>query len=98
MGSIKWNDKALRKMIGDAAEPHVKAKTAEIKAAASSMSAGFRTGIYHPAKGERVGNTKPKYKSSVRRFKGLPVGIVVTGNYSAMKDNTLNNTLLKSRG
>lgn len=99
MGKLKWNDKELRKLVGEAAEPHVKAKTAEIKTAADSMSAGFRTGLYHrDHKSPAVGNTKPKYKSSVKKFNGLPVGIVYTGNYSAMKDNTINNTLLKARG
>ena len=34
MAKLKWNDKELRKLVGEAAEPHVKAKTAEIKAAA----------------------------------------------------------------
>lgn len=99
MAKLKWNDKELRKLVGEAAEPHVKVKTAEIKAAADSMSAGFRTGLYHrDHKSPAVGNTKPKYKSSVKKFNGLPVGIVYTGNYSAMKDNTINNTLLKARG
>lgn len=99
MAKLKWNDKELRKLVGEAAEPHVKVKTAEINAAADSMSAGFRTGLYHrDHKSPAVGNTKPKYKSSVKKFNGLPVGIVYTGNYSAMKDNTINNTLLKARG
>lgn len=99
MAKLKWNDKELRKLVGEAAEPHVKVKTAGIKAAADSMSAGFRTGLYHrDHKSPAVGNTKPKYKSSVKKFNGLPVGIVYTGNYSAMKDNTINNTLLKARG
>lgn len=98
MGKLKWNDKELRKLIGDAAEPSVKAKTAGIKAAADSMSAGYRTGIRHEKDGTKVGNTRPKYKSNVRKFNGLPVGIVYTGNYAAMKDNTENNTLLKARG
>lgn len=64
---------------------------------ANSMSAGFRTGIFHDHEtGETRGNTQPRYGGDVRKFKNQLVGIVHPENYAAMKDNHKNNTLLKS--
>lgn len=99
MGKLTWNEAELRKAIADAAEPHVREQTEKICQSAKSMSAGYRTGLYHPAHGKKaIGNTSPKYRSNVRKFNGMPIGLVYTGNYSAMKDNYEHNTLLKARG
>ena len=71
-------------------------------ARANALSAGFRTGLYHrDHKSPAVGNTQPRYASALgesKRKPAIPVGLVYTGNYAAMKDNALNNTLLKARG
>ena len=96
---IVWNDRELRKLAAAAAKPGIEAKTGRIRDAADSMSAGYRTGKYHrDHKSPAVGGTKPEYASDVKDFNGMPVGIVYTGNYAAMKDNHENNTLLKARG
>ena len=64
---------------------------------ANSISSGFRTGLYYrDHKAPPVGNTAPVYKHSTRRTGRTITGLVVTGNYAAMKDNHLHNTLLKS--
>lgn len=101
MGSIKWDDAALGDAIG--ADPDVLAAvskaTDSISEKANSMSAGYRTGIYHrDHKSPGVGNTQPKYGKDARIMGKSAVGIVYTGNYAAMKDNHENNTLLKARG
>jgi methyl coenzyme M reductase alpha subunit len=65
--------------------------------AANSMSAGFRTGIFHdPKTGEKRGDTQPNYAGNVIKGKHGYVGIVYTANYAAQKDNHLHNTLLKA--
>ena len=79
------------------------AKSTDARAAsANALSAGFRTGLYHrDHKSPAVGNTQPKYASALgesKRTPAIPVGLVYTANYAAMKDNALNNTLLKARG
>lgn len=79
------------------------AKATDATAArANALSAGFRTGLYHrDHKSPAVGNTQPKYASALgesKRKPAIPVGLVYTGNYAAMKDNAQNNTLLKARG
>lgn len=59
---------------------------------ANSMGASFRTQKY---KGK--GGTSPRYVANTQRPRGIvPVGMVYTGNYAAMKDNMKHNTLLKS--
>ena len=59
---------------------------------ANSMGSTFKTERY---KGS--GGTSPKYVADTQRPKGIvPVGMVYTGNYAAMKDNMKHNTLLKS--
>ncbi len=99
MASIRWDDAALRRVIGEAARPDVEAKTREIESAANAMGSGFRTGLYHrDHKSPAVGDTPASYAGDVRDFRGIPVGIVHTGNYAAMRDNAENNTLLKSIG
>ena len=72
-------------------------KTRKVASTASSLSAGFRTGLYHRVhKSPAVGNTPPVWHSSVQRRGKTYVGLVATGNYSAMKCNHEHNTLLKS--
>ena len=100
---IKWDKRALLAAMGQ--DEGVRGKVAEItkdtEAAANAMSASFRTEKYYdknhkldPTKGE----TKPNYESDVEMHGSIPqpIGLVYTGNYSAMKDNMLHNTLLKS--
>ena len=79
--------------------------TTDIYDRASSMSAGFKSGIRHdPKTRERQGGTPAEYsmKNAEQRRKGgpyaVPVGIVGTGNYASEKDNLQNNTLLKALG
>lgn len=75
----------------------VSEKTEKVASNANSMSAGFRTGKYHKDhKSPAIGGTQPNYKHDVQRRGKSPVGLVVTGNYAAMKDNHQHNTLLKS--
>lgn len=74
-------------------------KADEIADKANSYGAGFeteRTVVW--ATGERVGGTQPVYGSDVKKGGKGPVGIVMTKNYAAMKDNYLHNTLLKAKG
>ena len=71
----------------------------EIRDKANAFGAGFeteRTIVW--ATGEHVGGNSPEYKAAIQKGNRGPVGIVVTGNYSAMKDNYLHNTLLKAKG
>lgn len=99
MAKLTWNESELKKAIAQAAEPAVKEHTERICQSAQAMSSGFRTGLYHrDHKSPAVGNTAPKYEANIENHGGVPVGIVYTGNYSAMKDNHENNTLLKARG
>lgn len=99
MGSVKWDDSALKRAVGAAARAEVESSVRKVEAAANAMSAGYRTGLYHrDHKSPAVGNTQPRYVGDVQDFDGWPVGIVYTGNYAAMKDNRENNTLLKARG
>ncbi|MBQ9003115.1 MAG: hypothetical protein IJ087_14790 [Eggerthellaceae bacterium] len=99
MGNVRWNDSALKKAVGAAARAEVAARTRKAAAAANSMSAGYRTGLYHrDHESPAVGGTAPRYEPDVRDYDGWPVGIVYTGNYAAMKDNHENNTLLKAKG
>ena len=66
---------------------------------ASANSAGFRTErttVWET--GEKVGGKSPLYLAKDARMKGgKAVAIVYTGNYAAAKDNTMHNTLLKSK-
>lgn len=75
----------------------VEQKTHNVQSTAAMLSAGFRTGLYYrDHKTPAVGGTEPYWKANVKKYGVKPVGIVVTGNYAAMKDNHLHNTLLKS--
>lgn len=78
----------------------VREHTDRIAGTANTLSSEFRTGMYRdPVTREARGNTQPSYVGDVRRGRtGRPVGLVRTGNYSAMRDNTENNTLLKALG
>lgn len=70
-----------------------------LAARATANSAGFRTEkTINYATGEHVGGKSPLYlaKDAVFR-KNHSVALVYTGNYAAAKDNTLHNTLLKSK-
>lgn len=69
-----------------------------VASAANAMSAGYKTGKYHREhKSPGVGGSQPVYESNTQRPKGVvPVGIVYTRNYAAMKENHEHNTLLKS--
>lgn len=99
MGSVIWDDDALKEVVAKAARPAIEAKTGQITSAANAASAGFRTGYYHrDHKSPAVGGTQPRYTGDVEEHDGWPVGLVNTGNYAAMKDNHQNNTLLKARG
>lgn len=73
----------------------VSQETSRVRNNATALSAGFRTKrLSH--NNPPVGGTAPVWKSDVKKFRNKYVGIVVTGNYSAMKDNHLHNTLLKA--
>lgn len=73
--------------------------TDAITARANNLSSGFRTGIWHDHDtGETKGDTPPIYEGDVIYGRKGYVGIVHPGNYSAMKDNYENNTLLKAKG
>ncbi len=94
-----WDDEALWEAVNAAAKPLVADAVEDVTARANSMSAGFRTGKYHVNhQSPHVGETQPRYEGNVERHGRTDVGLVYTGNYSAMKDNHLNNTLLKARG
>ena len=48
--------------------------------------------------GEKMGGKSPLYLAKDARMRGgKAVAIVYTGNYAAAKDNTMHNTLLKSK-
>lgn len=89
--------KKLRKAINDGenTESILKGHVDAITDRANAMSSAFRTGIYH-VDGHRVGNTQPVYGGDIKKTRKGPVGIVHPKNYAAMKDNHLNNTLLKA--
>ena len=98
---IHWDKAALGSAIGLADETReaIEDATDRIAANAQSMSASFRTGIYHDhTTGEKKGDTPTNYVGDVQTFRNAVVGIVYTGNYSAQKDNLMNNTLLKAIG
>ena len=70
-----------------------------IASKASANSAGFRTERTTDWEtGEKMGGKSPLYLAKNARMRGgKSVAIVYTGNYAAAKDNTLHNTLLKSK-
>lgn len=96
---FKIDDDKLDRLVGNSQGTFslVAGKTNLVASNANGMSAGFRTGKYHrDHKSPAVGGTQPHYKHDVQKRGKFPVGIVVTGNYAAMKDNHMHNTLLKS--
>ena len=96
---IHWDKVALGSAIGlaDEVAAAIEEQTSRIAANAQAMSASFRTGIYHDhATGEKRGDTPTQYVGDVQEMSNAYVGIVYTGNYSAQKDNMMNNTLLKA--
>ena len=110
MGSvvIKFNDANMGKLCkAPAAREEVEAATGRVAANANSLGAQFRTGLYHRGKSYDggndkshksgvVGNTQPVYGMKVKGGGHTSVGVVYCGNYAAMKDNMLHNTLLKA--
>ena len=70
-----------------------------LAARASANSAGFRTErTTNWETGEKMGGKSPLYLAKDARMRGdKAVAYVYTGNYAAAKDNTLHNTLLKSK-
>ncbi len=101
---IEIDERKLRKVAfeSDACYQLVLQKRDQSEAMANSLGSGYRTAKYHrDHKSPAVGGTQPKYGGSTSRLRtsdgvSIPVGIVVTKNYAAMKDNMLHNTLLKS--
>lgn len=93
------DDAKLDRLVGNsqATQALVAKRTQQVASRANAMGAGFRTGYYHrDHQSPAVGGTAPTYKADVQKRGKSPVGIVVTGNYAAMKDNHLHNTLLKA--
>ena len=70
-----------------------------IASKASANGAGYRTEkTVNYATGEHVGGKPPLYLAKDAIFTGRKsIALVYTGNYAAAKDNTLHNTLLKSK-
>lgn len=97
--TLKLDEKAILNLGRlDGIRPLLDNATTQITSAAQSMSAGFRTGIWHDKDRNTIGDTPTNYKGDVSCRAYGYVGLVVTGNYSAMKDNYENNTLLKAMG
>lgn len=100
MGSslvVKIDDKKLWSTINDADDLPELIDTA-VKAVisnANGLSSGFRTEVVH-IDGRRVGGTQPIYGGDVSKRGRSTVGIVHPKNYAAIKDNYINNTMLKS--
>lgn len=77
----------------------VDAATRRVLEQANALGSSFRTGLYHrDHRSPAVGDTQAAYAGGVETHHGMPVGIVHTANYAAMRDNAENNTLLKSIG
>jgi len=66
---------------------------------ATANAAGFRTErTTNWETGEKMGGKSPLYLAKDARMRGDKArAIVYTGNYAAAKDNTMHNTLLKSK-
>ena len=85
--------------------PQVKAaltkEASAISEQANALGSSFKTAKYHPDHtSPGVGGTTPKYgyeKAKDANRYGL-VATVHPKNYAAMKDNMVNNTLLKAMG
>lgn len=98
--------RALRAMLtAPGLEDAIANATAKVAEKANRLGSGFETERTRDWRtGEQFGGRKPLYKHDVVRTRNrkagvdAPVGIVVTGNYAAMKDNHEHNTLLKAKG
>jgi len=97
---VVWDDRNIAKLVKlPQVREEVGNAAGRIAMNAYMLGASFRTELYHRGhKSPAVGNTQPSYLSDVRDMTHTPVGIAYTANYAAMKDNALNNTLLKARG
>ena len=101
---IEIDERKLKKVAfeSDACYQLVLKKRDQTEANANAYSAGFTTREVIDFKThKKVGGQQPKYRGSTRRFRtsdgvSIPVGIVYTANYAAMKDNHDHNTLLKA--
>lgn len=98
---VKVDMKKVRQAIQDGEGLHgaIAAETSRITANANSLSSGFFTGLFYDrSAGRMVGNTQARYAGDTAKKGRSTVGLVHPANYSAMKDNHQNNTLLKSLG
>ena len=97
---VKIDERKLRDAIsrGEGLAPVLWDITTQITGNANMLCQGFRTGIWHDEDGNELGDTPARYAGDVIQGKRGPVGIVHPANYSAMKDNYENNTLLKAKG
>lgn len=98
---IRWDMARLGRFCAKAPETveAIGVAVSRTAATATSMSSGNVTGSYHrDHKSPHVGGTAPSYGSDTRVFRESAVGLAYTANYSAMKDNAQNNTLLKALG
>lgn len=100
---IKWNTAALNRAVGESAEVRaaITKATAKCASTANANAASFRTGRYYDREEGRLkGDTQARYAYDVESNgpDRWPVGLVYPANYAAMKENYLNNTLLKAVG
>ena len=98
---IEIDAKALKDAVSyaEGVQGVLQEKTTELIDRANSMSSGFRTQrTYNYAEHRQVGGTQPQYGGDVQLHSNGYVGLVHPLNYAAMKDNYVNNTLLKARG
>lgn len=96
---VKLDDNAVRLAINSAEKvmPALQSAVDRISANANALSSSFRTGRFYDRSERKLkGDTQPHYAGDVRKMGKGPIGIVYTANYSAMKENHLHNTLLKS--
>lgn len=98
--TIKWDEEGLKRAIGHSGE--IQSKITEMTdqriQKANSLSSGFKTGRYYDRdEGKLKGETPAKYGGGVEKMGRYqwPYGLIHPLNYAAMKDNYVNNTLLK---
>ena len=104
MGSVEFrvvlDDEKVYEAIqdGEGTVPALEEIVNSIKGRANAMSAGYRT-KKSKTKGVHVGGKQPWYGySKAQSGKKGAIALVFPKNYAAMKDNHLNNTLLKAKG
>lgn len=98
---IRWDTSALGRAAAlcDETRDGLEEAVAKITGRANALCEGYVTKeFYNREAHELRGNTQAQYGGDVRMERNSYVGIVHPVNYSAMKDNTENNTLLKSIG